>query len=64
MLKNNTTNQRSMPRKKKGHLSATIDAGLLEWVDEQIKNFTFQSRSHALEHALFQLKKNMTEKKQ
>ena len=48
-----------MPRKNKKKISLTIDSGLLDWIDKQIENFTFQSRSHTFEQAIYKLKKEM-----
>jgi len=53
-----------MPRKTKQHISLTIDSGLLEWIDKQIGEFTFQSRSHAIEQAVHKLKKDMEKAKE
>jgi metal-responsive CopG/Arc/MetJ family transcriptional regulator len=52
-----------MPRKTKTKVSLTIDSGLLEWLDAQIKDFKFQSRSHAVEQAVYRLKQE-TEKQE
>ena len=57
MLKNHKRQKEPMPRKTKQHISLTIDAGLLEWIDAKIADFTFQSRSHAFEQAINRLKK-------
>jgi metal-responsive CopG/Arc/MetJ family transcriptional regulator len=48
-----------MPRKTKRKVSSSVDSGLLEWVDQNVANFTFQSRSHAIEQALYRMKKEM-----
>jgi len=64
MLNNHESNTNSMPRKPKKKISLSIDSGLLEWLDREIENFTFQSRSHAVEQAIFKLKKLMEEKKE
>ena len=53
-----------MPRKSKKHISLTIDSGLLEWIDKQIGDFIFQSRSHAIEQAVYKLKKEMEKEKE
>jgi metal-responsive CopG/Arc/MetJ family transcriptional regulator len=64
MLKNRTHPKELMPRKTKQHISLTIDAGLLEWIDSQISDFTFQSRSHCVEQAVHKLKKDMEKAKE
>jgi metal-responsive CopG/Arc/MetJ family transcriptional regulator len=64
MLKNCTHQKEHMPRKTKQHVSLTIDSGLLEWIDKQIGEFTFQSRSHAIEQAVHKLKKDMEKAKE
>jgi len=51
-----------MPRKHKEKISLTIDQGLLEWIDRQVQEFIFQSRSHAVEQAIFKLKTEMEKK--
>jgi hypothetical protein len=48
-----------MPRKIKKKVSLSVDSGLLEWVDQNVANFTFQSRSHAIEQSLYRMKKEM-----
>ena len=48
-----------MPRKAKRKVSITVDKGLLEWIDRKIEEFTFQSRSHAIEQAIYKLKKEI-----
>lgn len=53
-----------MPRKSKTHISLTIDSGLMEWIDKQVSDFTFQSRSHAMEQAIYKLKKDMEKAKE
>jgi len=44
-----------MPNKKK--LSVTIDPELVKWIDKKIKEKEFSSRSHAIEKAIFNMKK-------
>ena len=41
-----------MPSGNKESISVTIDSELLEWVDEQIGEHKFASRSHAVEYCL------------
>jgi len=41
-----------MPSGNKESISVTIDSELLEWVDEQIEEHRFASRSHAVEYCL------------
>ena len=59
MLKKKENTIKAMPRKAKTKVSLTIDSGLMEWIDKQVEDFTFQSRSHAIEQAVFKLKKDM-----
>ena len=61
-FKAKVTETDSMPRKRKKKVSLTIDEGLLDWIDAEIEKFTFQSRSNAVEQAIFKLKKKMEEK--
>jgi len=53
-----------MPRKTKIKVSLTIDSGLMEWIDKQVEEFVFQSRSHAMEQAVYKLKKEMEKEKE
>lgn len=47
--------------KRKGHTqSVYIDDELITWVDEQVVEGTFASRSHAVTMALKQLKRRMS----
>jgi Arc/MetJ-type ribon-helix-helix transcriptional regulator len=48
-----------MPRQAKKKVSLSIDSGLLEWVDQKVACFTFQNRSHAVEQAIYRMKKEM-----
>jgi len=48
-----------MPRTSKKKVSLSIDSGLLEWIDQNVANFTFQNRSHAIEQAIYKMKKEM-----
>jgi len=50
-----------MPRKTKKKVSLSIDSGLLEWVDQNVANFNFQNRSHAVEQAIYRMKKEMNQ---
>jgi metal-responsive CopG/Arc/MetJ family transcriptional regulator len=50
-----------MPRKAKKKISLSIDSGLLDWVDQNVANFTFQNRSHAIEQAIYRMKKEMNQ---
>ena len=63
-FKNDTKRTKSMPRKTKTHISLTIDSGLLEWIDKQVGEFVFQSRSHGIEQAVYKLKKEMDKGKE
>jgi metal-responsive CopG/Arc/MetJ family transcriptional regulator len=64
MLKKNDRVKEHMPRKAKVKVSLTIDSGLMEWIDKQIEDFTFQSRSNAIEQAVHKLKKDMEKVKE
>jgi hypothetical protein len=57
MTINEPDNPDTMPRKRKVKISISIDTGLLEWIDKKKEEFVFQSRSHAVEQAVFELKK-------
>jgi len=46
----------------KDSISVTIDTDLLEWVDEQIENHRFASRSHAIEYCINSVIENDEEK--
>jgi Arc/MetJ-type ribon-helix-helix transcriptional regulator len=59
MLKKKVNTTNTMPRKAKVKVSLTIDSGLVDWIDKQVAEFTFQSRSHAIEQAVYKLKKEM-----
>jgi Arc/MetJ-type ribon-helix-helix transcriptional regulator len=41
-----------MPKTK---VTVTIEKGLVEWADKQVKTFRFRNRSHAFEYALHSL---------
>ena len=41
----------------KGRFSITIDSDLVQWIDENVANNKFASRSHGIEYALNELKK-------
>jgi len=43
-----------MPKER---ISITIRKELLKWLDDKIKDYTYASRSHGIEHALAKLKK-------
>ena len=43
-------------RSKKVKISVSLDAGLVEWIDKKIDDFTFQNRSDALEKSVYKLK--------
>jgi len=62
MFKKEENTTKAMPRKTKIKVSLTIDSGLMEWIDEQVEEFVFQSRSHAVEQAIFKLKKESESK--
>jgi Arc/MetJ-type ribon-helix-helix transcriptional regulator len=40
----------------KKRIAITISEELLKWVDSKVKDTSFANRSHAVEHALTQLK--------
>ena len=42
----------------KKRLQVTIRDDLVKWMDKEIKEFRFASRSHAIEFAIMQLVKN------
>jgi len=63
MFKSEYNEINSMPRKGKRKVSLTIDEGLLDWIDKEIEKFTFQSRSHAVEQAVFRLKEKAEKEK-
>ena len=44
---------------KKSTISITIDPELVNWIDQKIKEKKFANRSHALELAIFELRKGM-----
>lgn len=39
----------------KEKITITVNDELLVWVDKQIKEYAFGSRSHAFEHAMYKL---------
>ena len=43
----------------KTKISATVDQAILNWVDTQVKTQRFRNRSHAIDYALNQLRKNL-----
>ena len=49
----------SMTKKR---IAITVSEDLLKWVDRKVKDTTFANRSHAVEHALAQLRE--TEQKE
>jgi metal-responsive CopG/Arc/MetJ family transcriptional regulator len=53
----NFTDKYSM-RSKKVKISVSIDSGLVDWIDKNVDDFTFQNRSDALEKAVYKLKTN------
>lgn len=42
----------------KKRIAITLSEDLLKWVDQKVQNTTFANRSHAVEHALTQLRDN------
>ena len=46
----------------KKRTAITISDDLLKWVDRKVKDTTFASRSHAVEHALTKLRENEEKK--
>jgi Arc/MetJ-type ribon-helix-helix transcriptional regulator len=46
-----------MATKKKVQISATIDEDLLAWIDKEIEENRFATRSHAIVYALTRLMK-------
>jgi Arc/MetJ-type ribon-helix-helix transcriptional regulator len=45
--------------RQKVKVSVALSPEILEWVDKQIENRVFANRSHAVEYALFKLRKQM-----
>ena len=39
----------------KVRLQVTVREDIVKWIDEQVKNLRFATRSHAIEYALLQL---------
>jgi len=64
MFKKEENTTKAMPRKTKIKVSLTIDSGLMEWIDKQVEEFVFQSRSHAMEQAVYKLKKETEKEKE
>jgi Arc/MetJ-type ribon-helix-helix transcriptional regulator len=50
-------------RAKKKKISVTLDTSLVEWLDQEAKDFTFQSRSDGIEKAVVKLKAEMEKQK-
>ena len=50
-------------RAKKRKISVTLDANLIEWIDQQTKNYTFQNRSDGIEKGVLTLKKEIDKQK-
>jgi len=46
---------------KKIKTSIALDEDLLNWIDDQIKVKRFANRTHAIEYALFELKRRLEE---
>jgi Arc/MetJ-type ribon-helix-helix transcriptional regulator len=46
-----------MPMAKKIKTSISLDQETLKWMDEQIQTKKFRNRSHVIEYAIEQLKK-------
>jgi metal-responsive CopG/Arc/MetJ family transcriptional regulator len=46
-------------RASKKKVSVTLDTSLVEWLDKETSNFTFQSRSAGIEKAVVKLKAEM-----
>jgi len=42
----------------KQRLQVTIRQDLVKWIDQQVEKLKFANRSHAIEYALMELKKN------
>jgi len=42
----------------KTSISARIDTELIDWIDTQVNERRFRTRTHALEYALYTLKKS------
>jgi Arc/MetJ-type ribon-helix-helix transcriptional regulator len=50
-----------MPSEDKESISVTIDSVLLKWIDEQIEEHRFASRSHAIEYCVSSVKEDDAE---
>ena len=49
-------------RSKKLKISVSLDAGLVDWIDKKVDDFTFQNRSDGLEKAIYKLKTDEDQK--
>jgi len=47
--------------RKKPAITITLSQELLDWIETKIKDKTFADRSHAIEQAVFKLKKEYEE---
>lgn len=52
------TRKKKERHEKRERVDVTIPGNLLEWIDGQVKDRIFATRSHAVEKALLELKKN------
>ena len=43
-------------RSKKIKISVSLDAALIDWIDQKVDDFTFQNRSDGFEKAIYRLK--------
>ena len=49
--------------RKKVQITINIHPNLKKWIGEKLEDYTFGSISHAVEQALYELKKKMEKKK-
>lgn len=43
-------------RSKKMKISVSLDATIVDWIDQKVDDFTFQNRSDGVEKATYKLK--------
>jgi hypothetical protein len=58
--KNETVKNMEVMVKKR--IAITVSEEILKWVDRKVKDTTFATRSHAVEHALTELRERMEKK--
>jgi Arc/MetJ-type ribon-helix-helix transcriptional regulator len=57
-INGNNQNMMIMEIMTKKRIAVTVSEDLLKWVDRKVKDTTFANRSHAIEHALTQLRQS------